>query len=268
MRFTLTHFSIPALAAAGALLVGGAAPASANVVESFDYSTGSLSGQSGGSGWASPGSWSGDGSVTSSGFTDSRVPGGAAGEKATVDADTSDLQATRKLSTSQSDTFWLSFIGQHQNPGAGFVQLGLSDGTNNQVKIGSNQGDEEWELLGGGSQLSGAASTDETFLLAKVDVGNGNASLWTNPSGSDITNNTLGTADASVSVSGSYNTIDTVSLEADGHGSNPSRRETLNADEIRIGDSLSAVAVPAPGALPAGLALLGGMAMIRRRRKA
>ena len=286
MRFTFTYVSFPALAAAGAMLVGGAvSPLQAAVISNVN--------------------------------TASRVvqDSGVTGQD--DDGNTSTLEnnvQTFSFDAGSSAEAVVLGLTSESNLGTGDVSISYAGSSNTFTPAIDHSGSQPsiWSLNLGGTGYSGGSADLDVDLTAASTVnglGLGIASVSTS-NGLGIESHATGTSGGTGSGSESVSlttTADSSYVLAAYRENSSSDNDIATADspltqiynaqtgssqgvagydeDVAAGtttfsftpDSTSNqrntsaaafTAVPTPGALPAGLALLGGMAMIRRRRKA
>ena len=163
-------------------------------VDSFDYATGNLATQNGGTGFST--AWTaGTAQVQTPGLTYTGLT--SAGNKVFVSGSN---QTWRQLSTAQGtgdSTLWISFIGQRAGTdfvrffGVSFYQGDVNTSANEHLTIGensSNNGDT-WgahftSAAGGRIEVANAPITTQSLLLAKINfhnAANDDFSMWVNP---------------------------------------------------------------------------------------
>ena len=281
------------------LLLSPAAHGSIIAYDGFDYTTGALEGKgTAGDGWG--GAWRdtllqtaliGGASVQEPGWTYNSLP--VSGNRARlVGFNGESANAYRDLSSTIGNTsgeVWVSFIGHVTGPssGVGYIAFynatdaneGGAAGQGRKFFIGSGgfsdvDGVRHWGLLAQNSHTSSAsttalttaAATSQTFLLTRLIYGdNGNLTsmdLWINPALGD--SGALGAADASLSSALTQRDYSFDRIRMFGING-----ETTTFDEIRIGTTFDAVAIPEPasiGLLFAGLSALLVVGLRRTRR--
>lgn len=159
------------------------------VSEPFAYSGGSLTGNSGGTGWS--GAWFGpngafpdlsvDGSSLS--YPNFSSSGGRAIYTSNIGGDGGRQLAA--LSNANDDIVWLAFLGNYDQQGGGFnnVRLYLPAGLS--AGIGGNGNIYNWTILD--NNLGGTAATAypldgaTRLALLKIDYTAGTSSLWIDP---------------------------------------------------------------------------------------
>lgn len=292
----MTQSNLTILVGVAALALTTAAPASAELLayEGFNYSAGSsLVGLEGGVGFAGPWGTSGgsaliqDPTLAYAGLVTS------GGRLFTGGDGTGSVSIFRDLAFSRGDegtTTWVSFLGQATTElsanfgpdGAptmvrgwnlalfsdGSEKLALGEGTRTS---GATLPDTDvWGLVDrGGVNNVGTAWTDQPidllgFVVVRIDHGPENvdvAYLWINPAlGPEPA---IGTAQATATGDWGFNRIRPFA------GNPNATSEQVGAqgyfDEIRIGTTWEAVAVPEPSSM--ALLVLGGLALLRLRRK-
>lgn len=260
-----------------------ATDASAGAYEGFDYTLGAqLSGLNGGTGWNS--AWdTNNGSAASGtilaglGYTDAHgntlsTSGGAFA----TDANTFFYQATRDTQDSfgaAGTSVWMSFLVQQashtDNVNYAMATLGERYGFGDEAMLGGINGSHpavvKFYTNTGANAPSVTLNTgDVTFMVLRFDFsssGNDTLSLWSNPL---LDAGSLGAPDITVSNADYASSFTGLTLVQGDF-------RTFTYDEIRIGDSFSAVApavpVPEPEAyamMVVGLGLMG--ARLRRRK--
>ena len=266
MRFNFTHVSFPALAAAGALLIGGGA-AQAEVVYQENFTGGgTLNGSSpdtvSGNFGTSGATWNADGSF---------------GADGTLDGDNDDAAAFLPFDPSGGFKYTLD-VGFNAADGAPeWAQFGFDEDSTNGAGTGDN-----WNDVGNTPSVilrdKNSPATD-TDIIAWSDTANNNSIGSTDGSTSGIDFGTaldytlvfdatagLDSVDLTASVAGNQFGSGTGFDFSDGRVD----RLVLSKSTFQEGtfDNLTLEAVPTPGTLPVVLALVGGVTMIRRRRKA
>jgi hypothetical protein len=159
------------------------------VTEPFAYGAGTLTGNTGGTGWS--GAWYGpngaftDLNVNTTGFTypNYSTTGGRATYISSTGGD--GARALAASSNAKYNVVWLSFIGNYTVQGGGFsnVRLYLPAGLSGAV--GGNAGINNWSILNSGlnNTVQSTVPLDGTTRLAllKVDYLAGTSSLWMDP---------------------------------------------------------------------------------------
>jgi PEP-CTERM putative exosortase interaction domain len=269
---------------AGACILGAmafvpAAQASLIVSESFDYSSGTLAGANGGTGWN--GAWTafgtGSNATVQTGSLDYTAGSDdllTAGNKAYVTTTSGTSGVGRSLATAFSDattqTIYLSFAF-NWDEGTRFFGLHLVNDSTAVVEFNKFSGQTQTSF--GIQQNSGggvtAISTDTTyFVVARIDFnasGNDTVRLYVNPASLDTEPLTASSTYSTASIS--FNAI----RLATGFTSGSVTTAATAFDEIRIGTSYadvvpSAIPEPASAAALLGVAALGAMGAGRRRR--
>ncbi len=243
--------------------------------ESFDYSTGNLAGQNGGTGFT--GSWVGVGNTGAATVETNSLsyPSLSTTGNKTYTLPTSTTSgASRTFSAVNTGTVYMSFLG-NLDDGNRFFALRLYGGVNQVAFIGKQTSASDWSIQSNaGGNVNGntgvAASLDTTFLFVlRIDFdasgSNERLRLYMNP--------TLGTepgaADADITslVSFQIDKLDLASGYTSGGGSTTAKGWF---DEIRMGTTYADV-TPVPE--PSTWMLLGTGALtiavaMRRRRAA
>lgn len=235
------------------------------VYDGFNYTAAAPVTGNGGTGWS--GSWSGNNTVTSPGYSYSTLP--VEGNRVTTSGD--NFGSFRSLSSqSGSGTYYVSFIVQRvTGDGSGYGGISLYAGGAEQLFIGQTSDQNNFGLqrhgTGGSTVNSTAPSTTLSFLVVRIDFNGANSSarLYVNP--------TLGTepgsANATIATMAAFN-FDQVRIQS-GNGTGP----TFGFDEVRIGTTYADVApVPEPVNVAllafAGFAVLyGGFRQLRKQSK-
>lgn len=263
-----------------AALAFGALQAHGGVLEQFDYSTGSLVGQNGGSGWTGP--WI-DGFTRAAGPWGIAAPGlsgltlsGEAGNTAFLAADGS--RVLRPLDQAYSSgTVYLSFLMQQSDNGAAnpFTAVELADGANtDSLRVlslgllrdddGNPTGQESDFAIrsqtapGGGTQDVGIIAPFDTAVnlyVTRFDLDADTADVFFNPNGST---NLAGAGDVSITLAAGTQ-FDHLGV-ANFVGAN-----ATSVDEIRL-DTTPPSLVPEPTSI-AMMALFGALAFGYRRMK-
>jgi hypothetical protein len=178
----MTRTRLLSAAIALASLLAVRADAAPIVYDGFDYATGALSGQNGGTGdWKSV--WSGDSDlgVASGGwsYTDSNgwplsVEGNHIGLASGSDIKKAERQLNGTLG-SATETVWLSFIFEGST-GSAVNNFSLGDG----LFVGQGSKDSGGTNLWLSDQdgLTGVSATSQSFLVARVDFQSGNEGVW------------------------------------------------------------------------------------------
>ena len=257
----------------------GSASAAIIASDDFSYADGALSGQNGGTGWAT--AWADRSTLTGNAVVDAgdAVTSGVAtvfGDNSGVFDDQGTTFRTLSSSIGGSGDIWLSidmsftsgaatdsFVSFQFRNGAPPATGDPTDGAQGAWRIGDEWTGTNWAVSSNstGASTTGTASTGALdTLLVHIDYTAGTSSLWINAA--DGT--TLGAPDASIATT--PGTIDTVLLRAGGGGG--TYRE-LSMDNLVIGTLESDVRIVAPVPEPFSAALLGlgGLALILRRRK-
>jgi hypothetical protein len=261
-----TRSSAPIRSAFLALAVGAAAlpvsvSAALTVYEPFNYSTGSLTGQNGGFGFAS--GWTattGTSTVATPSLSYSTVP--SIGNRATTAAATATTQTRALTSALGTGTYYISFLLRPDNTAAGNnAEFALIGSTAN-LFIGKPTSGNNYVLdtlaTAGGTQnaTSVAYSSGATVLMvlkATLGAGGDSFQLYINPSVSAEP----GSSDATKT---GYDIGNVTSLQFTGNLG-------FSIDELKVG-SLYADAVPEPSTYAAGLAVATLVGMTWMRRKA
>lgn len=272
------------LAAAASVFIGTSAHAALLAYEGFDYTTGTIAGKNGGTGFAEAwGSISGGGNInvvtTQLNYTDGNSNAlDTLGNSVYIDRSTRSV--SRLLDqTYSSGVVWLSFLIQPnsaifgsdpQNTGSSF-RLVLLSGTTERLQAGNrNNSSTVYGISGfsqtGNSTVSVLGNTDVQFMVVRYEFGAaGSVHLFMNP---DLdTEPALVDADAAltgIAAAMSFNTIRLQTLAAD--ISTETSRSRGRFDEIRLGETyFDVTAIPEPASL--SLLGLGGIALLRRRRQ-
>jgi len=163
-------------------------------VDSFDYATGNLATQNGGTGFST--AWTaGTAQVQTPGLTYTGLT--SAGNKVFVSGSN---QTWRQFASAQGtgdSTLWISFIGQRAGTdfvrffGVSFYQGDVNTSANEHLTIGenSNNGGDTWgahftSASAGRVEVANAPITTQSLLLAKINyhaAGNDDFSMWVNP---------------------------------------------------------------------------------------
>ena len=214
--------------------------------EAFEYPTGSLNGQNGGTGFAT--AWnleSGSSAiVAAAGLT---APAGLpAGQGGTLEMNTSLVfEQSRDLSTTlgtDGTTAWFSFLIRPDNVSFGGISFEIGDGTGSDdtVNIGNNGND--W-LVGTngtatGTTINNVVTSGQTYFMAvQVDFAGGNdtVTLFVDPTAGVSTPDSPGAMQAQLTTAdlGTFSRIGVIG----GFSGN-----AANIDEIRVGGTFAEVA--------------------------
>jgi hypothetical protein len=229
--------------------------------EPFDYVAGSLTGQSGGTGWNAGWTVSGTGGTVSSpglSYVDGNSTGLAvAGNKADW---VSNNNGNFRLPTSTPDangtTLYLSFLAQ-LTTSTGYAGLSLFQGVTENLFLGAPNTRTFWGIDpkagGSGVAVSTTPTTTLSLLVYRIDfAATTTISLYVNP--------TLGIEPATPAITATRPsfTWDTIRIQS-GNGS------VGAIDEIRIGTDYGSVApIPEPSAIAA---IFGGLGILLMRRR-
>jgi hypothetical protein len=218
---------------------------SLDAYESFSYSTGSLEGSNGGTGWATP--WirtaGSSANVVSAGLT--APPGlppalGGAAEMNTVFI----FEQSRDLSVAigaDGTTKWFSFLLEPDGTSLGMsLMIGDGIGAANTVNVGASGSDFllGMDNTGTGSKITNAVVDDETyFLVVRIDFAAGNdlVRLYLNPTAGLTSPDSLPAATAQLTTA-DLGTFTRIGMIGGALGNNSVM------DEIRIGDTFADVA--------------------------
>lgn len=175
----------------------------------------------------------------------------------------------RDLSTTvggSAGEVWISMIARFDTDTTGYFALYRGNDVTRLPFVGAtSQTDWNWGLFNGANSNRTATTktvSETSFLLLKLDYGSGGVmnsmQLWVNP---DLGNQTLlGDADATLSsgqIGGGNNSFDRIrTFGSDGQ----------NFDEIRIGTTFDAVAIPEPGTYALGFGIVTLVMVLLRRR--
>lgn len=255
------RFAAPLLAVVVSIsAIPSKSEAALTAYESFDYVSGALTGQTGGTGWNAGWTSSGTGSgatVSSPGlnYTDSN--------SAVLDVQGSKLDLlgngsgnfrvpTSSVDTSGS-TLYISFLAQLTTTG-GYSGFSLFQGATENLFLGVPNTRTFWGIDSktGTVSVSTTPVTTLSLLVYRIDFGaTTTVSLYVNP--------TLGTepATAAVTVTRTAFTWDSIRIQS---GTNVGA-----IDEVRIGTDFNSVApIPEPSAI---LAVIGGLGILLMRRR-
>jgi len=248
--------------------------------DSFEYPTGSLNGDAGGTGFS--GAWNSTGAnVTSPGLA---YPGLATAGNAvtfTPAGTNTNATASRALATTfgaDGTTVYISFLDQATNAGSRFLGLSLFSGSptaggTEQLFIGKLNGTNTFGITGGGSSASSQTSSSTlSLLVARIDfvTGPDTVTLYVNP--------TVGAPEptAAATLTGvNIGTFNDLRLAAGaGNSTGATTSVTGIMDELRLGNTFASVtpaAAPEPSqfaALAIGIFGLGAIAIRARKRQA
>lgn len=262
--------SLQTLAFAAVLIAFSAQHSHATILlsESFDYSTGNLAGQAGGTGFT--GAWTtvGDaGAATVQAGSLAYSTLATSGNKTYVSPNVAASGASRTFSNMNSGTVYMSFL-INQDEGTRFFALRLYDGAAQNLLIGRGTAGTSWILgntLGVAQDTGVAATLDTTFLMVlRIDFNASGANerlrLYVNP--------TLGTEPLTAQVDGTTTSSFQIN-KLDIAGGQTGGGNTVSKgwfDEIRFGTTYADVTpVPEPATL--ALLSLGGLAVLFLRRR-
>lgn len=214
--------------------------------EGFDYATGSLESQGGGSGWSAASVWtthSGNpAQVTAAGLAD---PGGGlpvGGGAAEMNGSGSLYSQSRDMDAvlgAEGTTAWVSFLLKADVTGVGGISLELGDSADDTVTIGISNDDfllTRNRSMVGASYITDVVSDGQTYLLvAKLEfaAGDDTVTLYVDPTAGLSGPDSAQTAQLSSADLGTFTEVGMVG----GFTGN-----TTTVDEIRIGDSFADVA--------------------------
>lgn len=254
--------------------------------EGFDYNTGLLTGQNGGSGFTN--AWSNLGSggteVLSPGLNYTDPQGdmlSTVGNHAFSTSSDSSRGANRSFDSftvapNSTGMLWLSFIGNSVagNFGSGIgnaavLMLRNSDPSTDMFAIGKYASANGWRFRAGStlSTATTASSLDQAFVVVRMDIntspsGNDAVYMWLNP---DLNTEPV-TGDAAASLTGtnlwdsfSVNQLRLASLVSGGS----TFERSLTVDEIRLATTY-AQAIPEPSAMALVSTTLGGFLLLRK----
>jgi len=260
----MTRFLIAALAVA---LFTATSQAALIAYENFEsYTAGAdLIGGNGGTGWDA--AWAGIGDAGDVTVESGVIPLYGKSMQITDIGATSGI-VSRALDESQTGTVYVGMlfrVGSLQSDG--FVQFAANNGGNKNQ--GASMGVKEGDFF---ARVNGSNNTDSagTFpaagttyqLVLKIDKIAGTGAPNYNRSQLFIDQATEGTADAVVSQKQSNTpTISAFKVRTFGFESG----DEVYVDELRIATTYAEALIPAPAALPAGLVLLGIVALRRRK---
>ena len=252
-----------AIGAASAAMIG-AASASVIASDDFTYADGALSGQNAGTGWAS--AWEKRGGTNTDAVTSG--VGSATGDNSAVFDNQGVTYRTLSSTVTATGVTWVTvdMAFTAGNGGSSFIAiyLGLGDPPpagdptgGGQWSVGEQWGSTNWGV-GSGADSTVPVSTDAAALhtlLFKIDHDAGKTDLWVNAA-----DGALGAADSTNNLA--PGAFDTVMFRAGGAGGTT---RTVAFDNLIIADTLADVHVPEPSS--AALLGLGGLALLRRRRR-
>ncbi|MDZ4789319.1 MAG: glycoside hydrolase family 31 protein [Blastochloris sp.] len=211
--------------------------------EGFSYTagTGALAAKSGGTNWS--GAWDGGANdINATGLT--YTSGGtltAAGGKGVF---VNNAASFRNVSASaQPDgTYWISFLARSTIPGTNWGGLSLFNGGSEQLFIGQRLNATNWgvERSGGAGANTAVGTGTATFIVAKIvlKAGTDDVYVWANPSLASTPAD--GTATQLLGLA--TFTFDRIRIQ---HGLGTG--QTLEVDEVRIGQSYADVAPTGSG---------------------
>lgn len=256
------------LAVAACVSLAGSTLATAQVVlvahDSFDYSSGTLTGRNGGSGWTS--AWShaytfgGPFNVDSSGlnYTGLSTSGG---RMAWAFGGNGISENNRTLSLVNSGVAYIQFLGQFgSNSGGGTPNLRLYAGGTQTGAIGGNGGtynqfvsilDASLSPASNGSSSSSALLSSLNLVVVRIDYTAQSTSLYINPNLSTF--NYLNPGTPAATYTGLAPAFDQVALYS---------RDPASFDEL----SIMTVAVPEPTWTGCAAAAAAGVFVLLRRR--
>jgi hypothetical protein len=233
--------------------------------DGFNYTAGSLPGNSGGTGWSN--AWSA-GQWGSAGVAETGLTYASGGQSLVTSGGAATLtvagQGAYRTPTSalNSGSVYISFLADRTAANSSYLGLSLFSGSTEKVFIGAGNSETVWgaQIKATETQCNStvATSATPTLLVTKLDygpTGAGTLSLYVNPS--------LTAEPGAASASGSFSSLswDRIRIQADGFG---------GIDEIRIGTSYADVtsSVPEPGTLALlATGLFGLLAYAWRKRK-
>ncbi len=256
------------LAIAACVLLAGSTLANAQVVlvahDSFDYSSGTLTGNNGGTGWTS--AWShaytfgGPFAVGSTGLT---YPGlsTSGGSMTWAYGGNGISENNRTLSLVNSGVAYIQFIGQFgSSSGGGTPNLRLYAGGSQTGAIGGNGGtynqfvsilDASLNPASNGSSSSSALLSDLNLVVVRIDYTAQSTSLYVNPN--LATFNYLNPGTPAATYAGLAPAFDQVALYS---------RSPASFDEL----SIMTVAVPEPTLTGCVAGAVAGVFVLLRRR--
>jgi hypothetical protein len=241
------------VASASFLTLASTAHAAVNASDSFSYANGSLTGNSGGTGFST--AW-GDANSNIASASSTLV---ASGQVTCSNGDA----IYRGLTTSfgSSGTLWMGVDLQVKTPGT-FGGLLLYNGTSEKFLVGGNNNLQIWTMGANAAAAAGSAISDDSTTTLKrgvvqfnLDPGSaGSASLWVSQGGATV--DVTRTPDATITGL-TLTGVNTLRI-----GSNTS----LVLDNVTLGTTFADVgAVPEPGSM--GLLGLGASGLLWRRRR-
>ena len=244
-----------------ALMLGGRAEAMLIADENFEYGSGPLAGDNGGTGWGSAWQvWFGSAAVNN--------------QQATVSGNTWAYRAlAAPVTLSAGDQVWFSFLGNETSPVTTYAGLSAFSGWNERGFVGDSTGaPNTWRIqpsgLPNGSQVanSGVPANAQSLLVERYAIGVGGAgtmTLWVDPASA------AQLVDQSAVAVGTFTAasmqFDTIRL-ASGNGA-------MSFDDIRVGTTAmdvypSVAAVPEPGmGILFGLGFVGIVVLRYRAHK-
>jgi len=274
-----TRYLLPLLAC---VLIASPARAALLLYDGFDYDTGSVVGDNGGSGFNSAWQRSSSVDVTNVNATGLTYEDNL-GQDLVVEGGSLSLAANHTVSgafrtfsaiaapVDSLTTYWLSFIGNTVGTtGSGVTTnaaLTLRSGANDILAIGAYGGSNNWrlEINNGLQSTSSILSTTQAFVVMRIDVdtrvgGQDTVAFWVNP---DLGSTpSLGTAAYSATAA----FWDTFSLDLLRVGTESTTVDKgMIIDEFRFGTTYADVgpAVPEPG----NMAVLGDLALSKSSAK-
>lgn len=261
------------------LAIGGSVPLGAAVIASDDFegkTLGDLDGQGGGSGFV--GIWSADTQVdvvsstlSYSGGSVGANGGGQALQIAFTNADIVDNLFSRSFDSSYTGTVYLSFLFREiTNPdfGTDFIQVGFENTSPAQPLVSTLRRGGAYQVRSGTSSPAGntvgttIADFDTHLLVLKAEK---NASGTYNRISLFIDPTSLsepGSATEQVNASSGLSTVGLLTARSAFHAAG----DTVQIDNLLVGDSWADVVTAIPEPSAALLILLAGLGLLRRRR--
>ena len=267
---TMNNLAMALALAAGLALTAQPAQAVLIAYEGFDYATGSLYGQNGGTGWSS-GNWtsSASGTITTqaTSLTYETLP--VTGNKVYVQPISQTTRSLRELGTTFGTIGSSAYVSVLMNYEAGtrFFALSLYNGGTERAYMGKPSGGGFWRLQSGGvfENTAVTATSNQTFFLVmKADYISSNRtdySLWVDPALGGSESTPLET----ITVANNLG-FNTISLGA-GFNGGADTTATGWFDEVRVGTTWESVTIPEPSTWAMLTGGLIALTVLRRRRR-